>query len=112
MILSFYQEELFGPILPFVTVDSEDEAIEFINDREKPLAFYVFTESRATFEKINKRTSAGGVGHNDVIMHSGSKSCDNHVTSSLYGVLYCSTQPAVWWCGVQWVWRLSWEILV
>ena len=79
----FHQEELFGPILPFVTVDSEDEAIEFINDREKPLAFYVFTESRATFEKINKRTSAGGVGHNDVLMHVASKSCDNHVNSNL-----------------------------
>ena len=46
-----------------------DEAIKIINDGEKPLAFYVFTESKATFEYINRRTSAGGVVRNDVHMH-------------------------------------------
>ena len=37
--------------------------------REKPLALYVFTESKQTFEKINRLTSAGGVTHNDTLMH-------------------------------------------
>ena len=37
--------------------------------REKPLSFYVFTASGATFKRINQLTSAGGVVHNDVIMH-------------------------------------------
>ena len=45
--------------------------------REKPLAFYVFTESKKTFEKIRNFTSAGGVCHNDTIMHSGR---EYHVT--------------------------------
>lgn len=36
------QEEIFGPILPIVPVKNADEAIQFINEREKPLAFYVF----------------------------------------------------------------------
>ena len=67
----FFQEEVFGPLLPMVWVDDVDQAIKIINDREKPLAFYVFTESKSTFEYINRRTSAGGVVRNDTIMHGG-----------------------------------------
>ena len=37
------QEEVFGPILPILTVNNEREAIQFINERPKPLALYVFT---------------------------------------------------------------------
>lgn len=40
------EEEIFGPILPIVTVKSVDEAIEFINRREKPLALYVFSNNK------------------------------------------------------------------
>lgn len=39
------QEEIFGPILPILNVRSLDEAIEFINRREKPLALYAFSTS-------------------------------------------------------------------
>ena len=54
-----------------VTVETLDEAIDFVNAREKPLSLYVFTESRKTFERINKLTSAGGVCHNDALMQAG-----------------------------------------
>lgn len=37
------QEEIFGPLLPILTVGSVDEAIDFINQREKPLALYIFS---------------------------------------------------------------------
>lgn len=37
------QEEIFGPVLPIVSVTGVDEAIQFINKGEKPLALYVFT---------------------------------------------------------------------
>ena len=60
---------MFGPLLPMVWVDDVEQAIKIINDREKPLAFYVFTESKSTFEYINRCTSAGGVVHNDTLMH-------------------------------------------
>lgn len=40
------EEEIFGPVLPIVTVNNVDEAIEFINHREKPLALYVFSNSK------------------------------------------------------------------
>ena len=39
------QEEIFGPILPIVNVRSLDQAIDFINRREKPLALYAFSNS-------------------------------------------------------------------
>ena len=57
--------------MPIITAESVDEAVKFVNEREKPLSMYVFTESRATFEKINQLTSAGGVCHNDTIMQAG-----------------------------------------
>lgn len=38
------QEEIFGPILPILTVKSLDEGINFVNEREKPLALYVFSD--------------------------------------------------------------------
>ena len=68
------QEEIFGPLLPFVTVENMDKAVEFVNEREKPLAFYVFTESKQTFLKINRLTSAGAVVHNDTLMHASIRS--------------------------------------
>lgn len=37
------QEEIFGPVMPIVCVRSLEEAIQFINQREKPLALYVFS---------------------------------------------------------------------
>lgn len=43
------QEEIFGPLLPIVTVGGLDEAIKFINKREKPLALYVFTPDEKVF---------------------------------------------------------------
>lgn len=63
------QEEIFGPILPIVTVAGLDEAIGFINDRDKPLALYVFTESEETRARIAAETSSGGLGHGLPLAH-------------------------------------------
>ncbi|XP_025020915.1 fatty aldehyde dehydrogenase isoform X1 [Python bivittatus] len=63
------QEEIFGPILPIITVKSIDEAIQFINQREKPLALYVFSNNNKAIKKVIAETSSGGVTANDVIMH-------------------------------------------
>ena len=62
------QEEIFGPVLPMVTFEKLEEAIHFINKREKPLALYYFGNKKKAFEVI-KRTSAGGSCINDTIMH-------------------------------------------
>ncbi len=45
------QEEIFGPILPMISVSSAGEAIKFINDREKPLVVYLFTEDQVSYQK-------------------------------------------------------------
>ena len=63
------REEIFGPILPVVTVDSPAEAVEFINRRDKPLALYLFTGSRTTEQEIIDSTSSGGVCVNHTVMH-------------------------------------------
>ena len=63
------REEIFGPILPIVTVPGLDEAIGFINDRDKPLALYVFTESGTTRERIAAETSSGAVGYGLPLAH-------------------------------------------
>ncbi|MER6070689.1 aldehyde dehydrogenase family protein [Streptomyces sp. NPDC001817] len=63
------QEEIFGPILPIVTVSGLDEAIAFINDRDKPLALYVFTESGRTRARIAAETSSGGLGYGLPLAH-------------------------------------------
>ncbi|NXA50852.1 AL3A2 dehydrogenase, partial [Nothocercus julius] len=63
------QEEIFGPILPIVPVKSVDEAIEFINSREKPLALYVFSNNKQLINRVISETTSGGVTANDVVMH-------------------------------------------
>ncbi|MFF7288751.1 aldehyde dehydrogenase family protein [Streptomyces griseorubiginosus] len=63
------REEIFGPILPIVTVDGLDAAIDFINDRDKPLALYVFTDSETTRGRIADETSSGGLGYGLPLAH-------------------------------------------
>ncbi|XP_056412698.1 aldehyde dehydrogenase family 3 member A2 isoform X2 [Hyla sarda] len=63
------QEEIFGPLLPIITVKDVDEAIQFINKGEKPLALYPFSNNKKVIKKIISETSSGGVTGNDVFMH-------------------------------------------
>lgn len=62
-------EEIFGPILPIIPYDTLDQAIDFIRQREKPLALYLFTQSRKTKERILNTCSFGGGCVNDTIIH-------------------------------------------
>lgn len=66
---SVMAEEIFGPILPIVTVPDIDAAIHFINDRDKPLALYVFTDSDDTRARIAAETSSGAVGYGLPLAH-------------------------------------------
>ncbi|MET8816299.1 aldehyde dehydrogenase family protein [Streptomyces sp. NPDC004549] len=63
------REEIFGPILPIVTVPDLDAAVDFINDRDKPLALYVFSDSDTTRARIAAETSSGGLGHGLPLAH-------------------------------------------
>lgn len=55
------QEEIFGPVLPIVTVDSVEDAMRFINRGEKPLAAYVFTRSNTLVKRFSREVPAGSV---------------------------------------------------
>jgi len=63
------REEIFGPILPIVTVSSVDEAINRINRGSKPLAAYIFSEDPAAVATFRESVPAGAVVSNHVAMH-------------------------------------------
>ena len=63
------QQEIFGPILPIVTVDSVQAAIDYINVRPRPLACYVFAEQNELIEQCVRKIVAGGMCINDVVLH-------------------------------------------
>ncbi|XP_074951230.1 aldehyde dehydrogenase family 3 member B1-like isoform X2 [Phalacrocorax aristotelis] len=63
------QEEIFGPILPIVIVANVDEAIDFINSRERPLVVYAFSSDDKVVNQVLERTSSGGFCGNDTLMH-------------------------------------------
>lgn len=62
------REEIFGPVLPCMTFEALDEAIDFVTAREKPLALYYFGPEK-TGREVLMRTSSGGACLNDTIMH-------------------------------------------
>ncbi len=62
-------EEIFGPVLPVVKIDSVTAAISFVNESDKPLALYVFSEDDSEVDAVIAGTSSGGVTVNATIMH-------------------------------------------
>jgi aldehyde dehydrogenase (NAD+) len=62
-------DEIFGPILPIVTVQSLDDAIGFVNARPKPLAAYLFTKTKSIRERVIKEVAAGGMVINHLLFH-------------------------------------------
>ncbi|HJT38202.1 MAG TPA: aldehyde dehydrogenase family protein, partial [Actinomycetota bacterium] len=62
------QEEIFGPILPVLPVHDVDEAISFVNAREKPLSLYVFSKDRSTANRVLRKTSSGSACVNTAIV--------------------------------------------
>lgn len=64
-------EEIFGPILPLVTVGDVYDAIGFVNQRPKPLALYVFSGSKARIDEVTAATTSGSVGVNCTVQQVG-----------------------------------------
>lgn len=63
------QEEIFGPVLPIVTIDNIEEAIGFINEGQRPLALYVFAGNKKVIREVTTRCAFGGGCVNDTIIH-------------------------------------------
>ena len=62
---SVMEDEIFGPIFPIVPVADLDEAIELINSRDHPLAFYAFTENAEIKQRLIDETLSGSLVFND-----------------------------------------------
>ncbi len=63
------QQEIFGPILPVLTYDSFEDIFSLLQNRQKPLALYLFTGSKAHEKAVTARLRYGGGCINDVIIH-------------------------------------------
>lgn len=63
------QEEIFGPILPIVTLDDIESTIRYVNERPVPLALYWFGKSKEAMNRILNETRSGGVTINDTLLH-------------------------------------------
>lgn len=63
------KQEIFGPILPMIEYETIEEVIQYINNNEKPLALYLFTNSKKLEKEILKNISFGGGCINDTIIH-------------------------------------------
>ena len=63
------QEEIFGPLLPVLTVPSARDAVDFVNERDHPLALYVFAGDRGVVDDVLARTASGGVTVNGTLLH-------------------------------------------
>ena len=63
------QEEIFGPVLPILTCNSLEEAIQTVNSKASPLALYLFTSDKSAARKVTSRCGFGGGCINDTIIH-------------------------------------------
>ncbi|WP_104111237.1 aldehyde dehydrogenase family protein [Arthrobacter sp. N199823] len=63
------EEEIFGPVLPLLTVGSAEEAIAFINERDKPLALYVFSSDESVRADFMEQTSSGALNFGVPVAH-------------------------------------------
>jgi len=66
------QEEIFGPILPIIEYEDIYSAIDYINDNDKPLALYHFSERKDIIDLVLKSTSSGGATINDTVIQAAS----------------------------------------
>ncbi|PIM99872.1 Aldehyde dehydrogenase [Handroanthus impetiginosus] len=62
-------EEIFGPLLPIITVNKIEDSIRLISSREKPLAAYLFTNDKNLTEEFIRNVSTGGMCINDTTLH-------------------------------------------
>lgn len=62
-------EEIFGPIMPILTFDDFDTAVDGLKDKDKPLALYLFTSNKKHINRVVNELSYGGGCINDVVIH-------------------------------------------
>jgi aldehyde dehydrogenase (NAD+) len=68
------QEEIFGPILPVLTITGLEAGLQQVRSRPKPLALYLFSNDTTAQQRTLQTTSSGSVCFNDVVMQAGAAS--------------------------------------
>ncbi len=67
--MALMQEEIFGPLLPILTFHEEAEVLRFIQNGEKPLALYIYSEKADFVSRLSRFTSSGAVCVNQIFVH-------------------------------------------
>lgn len=67
--MKIMQEEIFGPLLPVIPYQSLDQALSYINERDRPLALYYFGYDKREQDHVLAQTHSGGVCLNDTLLH-------------------------------------------
>jgi aldehyde dehydrogenase (NAD+) len=67
--MKIMQEEIFAPILPMMNYENIEEVIDYVNDRDKPLALYVFSHNQDLIDNVLQHTTSGNAAINDVVVH-------------------------------------------
>lgn len=62
-------EEIFGPVLPVISYTSLQDSLDIINEKEKPLALYIFSTNKSNINEVMSRTYSGGTLINDTVLH-------------------------------------------
>jgi aldehyde dehydrogenase (NAD+) len=63
------QEEIFAPIVPVMTYETIDDVVKYIEQRDKPLALYMYSDDQENIDKVLRGTSSGGVTINGFFSH-------------------------------------------
>ncbi|MDY6831635.1 MAG: coniferyl aldehyde dehydrogenase [Thermodesulfobacteriota bacterium] len=63
------QEEIFGPVLPVIPYETLQQAVDYVNDRPRPLALYYFGYNRKNADFVTRNTISGGVSINETLVH-------------------------------------------
>lgn len=67
--MTVMQDEIFGPILPVKSYQKMDEVVDYVNEKDRPLGLYLFTNDNDEQSEVLNNTTSGGVTVNDVIYH-------------------------------------------
>ncbi len=67
--MSVMQDEIFGPLLPILPYDKLDEALDYVNQRPRPLALYYFDDDASRADMVLQNTVSGGACINETVMH-------------------------------------------
>ncbi len=67
--MKIMQEEIFGPLLPVIPYQTLDQALSYVNERDRPLALYFFGYDKREQDHVLAQTHSGGVCLNDTLLH-------------------------------------------